>query len=153
MQRVIRSRSDYRQTILRNQLTSLILYETLRTTKAKAKLLISFANRFYNKIKTADLTAKKLAHATILDKMAIRKLFEEILPRYQKTETTFVNVLRLTSRPGDNAPMALVSLIHQLKVESKTKPQDTKTIPDESLSKQATQSSLKDTAESVTKNK
>lgn len=121
MKRVVRAHSDFLSTQLRNQLTSLVLYEAVTTTKKNAQDLLPFANRFFNKVKAADLLAKKVAHATLFDKKAIAKVFEEILPRYKKGDTTFVRSLRVAPRKGDNAPQSLVSLIAPLKInETKT---------------------------------
>lgn len=126
MKRVVRAHSDFLSTQLRNQLTSLVLYEAVTTTTANAKNLLPFANRFFNKMKKADLGAKKLAHATLFDKKAIEKVFEEIMPRYKSEETTFVRSLRVAPRKGDNAPQTLVSLIATLSVKPTAK-DDTET--------------------------
>lgn len=125
MYRVVRALSDFQQTELRNQLTSLVLYEAVTTTSAKARSLVPFSNRFFNKVRSNDLGAKKLAHSTLLDKKAIAKVFEEILPRYKSNETTFVRSLKAASRKGDNAPQTMVALIVPLKVET-TKAKTTK---------------------------
>lgn len=116
MKRVLRSQADYRSVLLRNQLTSLVLFETLTTTQAKAKALLPFVNRFFNRVKVTGLTATRLAHQTLLDPNAVKKVFEEILPRFDAKETTFVREYRIMPRRGDNAPQTMVSLIHPLKV-------------------------------------
>ncbi|QQG50112.1 MAG: L17 family ribosomal protein [Candidatus Berkelbacteria bacterium] len=118
MYRVVRALSDFQQTELRSQLTSLVLYEAVTTTSAKARNLVPFSNRFFNTIRNKDLGAKKVAHSTLLDKKAIAKVFEEILPRYKDSETTFVRSLKVANRKGDNAPQTMVALIAPLKVES-----------------------------------
>ena len=114
MLRNLRAKADYKQTILRNQLTSLVLYEVIETTQAKAGALEPFANHFFNKVKDADLSAKKLAHATLFDVNAVKKVFEEILPRFKSGETTFVKVLNCAPRRGDSAAMAIVALTKTL---------------------------------------
>lgn len=114
MQRVLRSQADFRSTILRNQLTSLVLFEAITTTKAKAGHLSPFVNRFFNRVKAGDLSAKKLAHQTLLDPNAVKKVFEEILPRFAKSETNFVREYKVMPRRGDNSPQALVALIKPL---------------------------------------
>lgn len=120
MKRLLRSQHDYRTTLLRNQLTSLILFESLTTTLSKAKELVAFTNHFFNSVKTGGLNQTRLTHQTLLDKNAVRKVFEELLPRYKKEETTFVRLLRTQSRHGDNASMALVTFIRPL-VATETK--------------------------------
>lgn len=114
MKRTLRSQADYRQTMLRNQLTSLVLYEAVTTTSFKANQLIAFANRFFNRVKLADLPGKRLAHETLFDKNAVKKIFEEILPRYQKEDTTFTTTYRILPRHGDNAAMTMVTLTKTL---------------------------------------
>jgi len=121
MKRTLRAQSDFKKTLLRNQLTSLILFESVTTTKAKAKQLIPFADRFFNRIKSADLNAKRLANEVLFDKNAVSKSFEEILPRYNEAEVTFVRSFRLLSRKGDRAEMMMVGLIKPLQVKKESK--------------------------------
>jgi len=129
MKRNLRAQSDYREMLLRNQLTSLVLFESITTTKTKAKMLIPFANHFLNKVRIADFNAKRLAAKTLLDKNAINKIFEEILPRYKKEETTFVRSYRVMPRKGDTAQMMMVNIIKPLMVKEDkvSKPKTEKT--------------------------
>lgn len=127
MQRVLRSQADFRSTISRNQLTSLILFESITTRTGKAKSLVAFANRFFNRIKAGDLNAKKLAHQVLLDENAIKKVFEEILPRFDATETNFLRTLRVAPRRGDSAEQRLVMLTKTLQVSAKPAPKAKKT--------------------------
>lgn len=114
MERLLRSQADYRQTLLRNQLTSLVLFETLTTTTAKARQLLPFVNRMINRMKTGDMNAVRLANQTFLDANAAKKLFEEILPRYSKDETNYVRTYRLMPRRGDSAPQMMVAFTKTL---------------------------------------
>lgn len=119
MKRVLRAQHDFKSTTLRNQLTSLVLYEAITTTTPKAKELVAFANHFFNRAKIADLAAKKYAHQTLLVSPAVAKVYEEVLPRYEREATTFVRMLKTTPRHGDNAPMSMVLLLQPLTVEKK----------------------------------
>jgi len=114
MQRLLRARTDFQRTHERNLLTSLLLYENLTTTKTSAKLLVSRANQFMNRVKSADLSAKRFAAQELLDRAASRKVFEEILPRYQENETTYCRLVPAAPRRGDNAPQAMVVLTKTL---------------------------------------
>ncbi len=114
MKRTLRSQTDFRQVLLRNQLTSLVLFESLTTTSANAKLLIPFVNRFFTSVKEADLTAKRHAHEILLDKNAVKKTFEEILPRFKGKPTSFIRQYKLMPRRGDNAPQTLVTFTQLL---------------------------------------
>jgi len=132
MKRLLRSQHDYRTTLLRNQLTSLVLFESITTTLSKAKELVAFTNHFFNSVKANQLNQTRLAHQTLLDKNAVRKVFEELLPRYGQTETTFVRLLRTKSRHGDNAAMAIITFIRPLSVVTKKNKEETAVTPVES---------------------
>lgn len=100
---------DYRNIMLRNLLTSLILHETIQTTHAKAKPLKVAVNNLINKVKTKDLQAKRTAKSILLDNNAYKKLFEDILDRLEDG-TDVASLIKLNNRLGDNAPMAMISL-------------------------------------------
>jgi large subunit ribosomal protein L17 len=119
MQRVLRSQADFKTTLLRNQLTSLVTYEAITTTAAKAVELEAYANRFFNRVKAGDFLAKRLAHETLLTKISVQKLFEEVLPRFEAETTTFVTKHQIAPRRGDSAKQAMISLQKLLKVEKK----------------------------------
>lgn len=119
MRRVLRARSDFANTTLRNQLTSLVLYEAIVTGRLNGKQLASYADHFFNKVKIADLTARKYAHSILLDKNAVRKVFEEILPRYGGSATNYVRSLIAMPRRGDNAKQLTVMLIKEATVTTK----------------------------------
>ncbi len=124
MKRTLRAQSDFRSTLLRNQLTSLVLFESVTTTKAKAKQLVPFAERFFNRVRSADFNAKRLSGQTLFDKNASLKVFEEILPRYGADQAAFVRTFRVIPRHGDNAEMAMVTFTKPLQVKAKAeKPQ------------------------------
>lgn len=117
MKRTLRAQSDFHTTLLRNQLTSLVLFESVTTTKAKAKQLVPFADHFFNRVRSGDVNAKRLANQTLLDANTAVKVFEEILPRYRPDETTFVRHFRVIPRHGDSAEMMMVTLIKPLQVK------------------------------------
>ena len=117
MWRVLRSQSDFSNTTLRNQLTSLVLYEAIVTSRLYGKQLVSFADHFFYRVKAADLTAHKFAHSVLLDKNAVKKVFEDILPRYEATATNYVRSISAAPRRGDNAKQLAVMLIKEAKIE------------------------------------
>lgn len=117
MIRNIRTQSDYKKTLVRNQLTSLVLYESITTTNRKAKALVSFANRFFYRTKVKDLSSIRYAQAILFDPNALKKVFEEIAPRYPSDATTFVRSYKTSPRKGDSAEQVIVSLLKPLQVE------------------------------------
>lgn len=123
----LRARSDYRSTQLRNQLTSLVLYEAITTTSSQAGNLAAFANRFFRQSRGDNLTARRRAHQTLLDKNAVKKLFGEIFPRYSRETTNFLRVLKVAPRRGDAAEQSIVFLTKTLKESGKTEKTDAAT--------------------------
>lgn len=97
--------------MLRNMATSLFLHGRVETTLAKAKELRVFAEPLITKAKRGDLHARRLVARRINDGVALRKLFEEIAPRYAERPGGYTRVRRLGHRPGDAADMAILELV------------------------------------------
>ena len=115
MRVTLRSKTDYRRTLLRNQLTSLVHFESVKTTKNQAKQLVAFANHFFNQIKASDVNSRRRAAGILFSPLAIKKVFDDLLPRYSQETTTFVRPLSLGRRLGDNAALTLISFLPALK--------------------------------------
>jgi len=75
--------SAHRETLLRSLTTSLLLYEKIITTVAKAKELRKIAERMITLAKRKDLHARRQAAEVIQDERVLKKLFETIGERYQ----------------------------------------------------------------------
>lgn len=96
----------------RNMATSIILYEKVKTTQAKAKLIKPIVEKMISKAKSQDLaTAMKTLNGTLTDKNASRKLIREILERYKDRNSGFLRITPLGFRPGDAAPMVQIELV------------------------------------------
>jgi large subunit ribosomal protein L17 len=61
--------------------------------------------------KTATLANRRLAYSRLRDHGTVSKLFGELGPRYAKRNGGYLRILKFGFRKGDNAPMALVSLL------------------------------------------
>ena len=104
-------RSEPRRAMLRNLATSVILGGRIQTTEAKAKQLKSIADKMITLGKRNDLHARRQALAYLLDENAVTKLFEEIAPRYGERQGGYTRVLKLGTRRGDAAPMAIIEFV------------------------------------------
>jgi len=111
MRRIFDRNKDHREHMLRNLVTSLVLYEKVDTTKAKAKELKSFIDRIIARSKKADLTATKNLHKVFFDSNAVKKVLEVLVPRYQERSSGFTKTYGLKNRLGDNAEMVRIELI------------------------------------------
>jgi len=103
----------HRRALFRNLVTALLEYESVRTTDAKAKELRRWADRMITLGKRGSLHARRRA-ATVLQRWSVlKKLFDEIAPRYGKRQGGYTRVVKLGRRAGDAALMSLVELVER----------------------------------------
>lgn len=103
--------SSHRLMMLRNMVTDLFRHERIETTLAKAKELRSFAEKLITLGKRGDLKAKREVLKYVMDKSIMRKLFNEIAPRYKDRQGGYTRLYRTTFRKGDGAPMSVIELV------------------------------------------
>jgi len=107
----IESNKSNKNHILRNLITSLILFEQLETTETKAKAVKSYADKVLSGAKTSDFNTIRNLNKIFFDKNAVKKIIEELIPRYAKRNSGFIRSYHLKNRPGDNASMMRLELI------------------------------------------
>jgi len=89
---------------------SLLTHERIKTTLAKGKELRSWADRIISLGKRGDLAARRRAFDLLRDRDVVKKLFEEIAPRFKDRAGGYTRVLKTGPRLGDAAPLSLVEL-------------------------------------------
>jgi large subunit ribosomal protein L17 len=112
-------RSGPRRALLRNLVEGLFLAspteehaERIQTTPEKAKEARRLAERLITLGKRGTLAARRRALELLPNKKAVRKLFDEIAPRYEDREGGYTRILRLgTRRVGDAAGQVLFELV------------------------------------------
>ena len=102
--------SSHRKAMFRNMAASLIEYESISTTLAKAKELRRTLEPLITLAKEDDVSRRRRAFNKIRNKAAVGKLFNEIGPRFKDRPGGYLRILKKGSRPGDSAPMALIQL-------------------------------------------
>jgi len=105
----------------RRQLCSLILHEKVTTTEARAKLLKREAERLISRSKRLDLTTRRRLLAFLPEKPAAEKLFERIVPQFTSRVGGYVRVIKLPPRRGDQAPLARVEFVEEIKTKGRKK--------------------------------
>ena len=108
--------SSHRLAMLRNMTVSLLRHETIKTTLPKAKELRRVVEPIITLGKKPSLANRRLAFDRLRDREIVVKLFDEIGPRYATRNGGYLRILKCGFRDGDNAPMALVSLLDQPEV-------------------------------------
>jgi large subunit ribosomal protein L17 len=116
--------SSHRLAMLRNMTVSLLRHEEITTTLPKAKELRRVAEPMITLGKKPSLANRRLAFDRLRDRDIVEKLFSDLGPRYAKRNGGYLRILKTGFRKGDNAPLALVSLMDR--VDSDAKPEEGK---------------------------
>ena len=103
--------TSHRRALFRNQLASLFTHERITTTLPKAKDLRPLAEKMVTLGKRGGLHARRLALKNVPDAGVIKKLFDEIAPRFKDRVGGYTHILKLGRRPGDGAEMAILEFI------------------------------------------
>lgn len=130
---------DQRAALLKGLVSSLIQYGKIETTLPKAKEIVPIIEKLITKAKKGDLAARRAVIASVSTHEIAYKLFDEIAPQLTKRSSGHVRVTRTRLRVGDNAQLASVEFVDELKSVPATK---AKTKPKASPKKSATKSKV-----------
>ncbi len=100
-----------RELMLRNMASSLIIYEKIKTTKAKAQVLRPLVEKMISSSKAGDLNARRGLIKVLLQKNAIKKAMEVLGDRYKERDGGYTRIIKLGSRGGDGAEMVQIELV------------------------------------------
>ena len=114
-------KAEHRKALLANQVCSLIEHRRIKTTLAKAKAVRPIAERMVTLGKNGSIHARRTAFATLRQKDAVKKLFDEIAPASGERSGGYTRIIRLGQRSSDSAFMALIEWVDSpITVEEKT---------------------------------
>jgi len=103
--------TSHRKAMFRNQLTALFTHERIITTLAKAKELRPLAERMVTLAGTGSLPARRKVLTMVPDKEIVRRLFDEVAPRFTDRPGGYTRIMRLGRRRGDGAEMAIIEFV------------------------------------------
>jgi large subunit ribosomal protein L17 len=98
----------HRKALMRNLVKALLTREQIRTTDAKAKELRRHADRIVTLGKKGTLHARRLAYVYLGSRKLVKRLFDDVAPRFQGRAGGYTRVLKLGLRRGDAAPLSVV---------------------------------------------
>ena len=101
----------HRKAMLSNMVTSLFASERIQTTTAKAKEARRVAERMITFARKGDLSARRHVARTVKDPDVLRKLFDDIAPRYIDRPGGYTRILKTGTRKGDAASTAILELV------------------------------------------
>ena len=108
--------AEHRKALLANQVCSLIEHQRIKTTLAKAKAVRPLAERMVTLGKNGSIHARRTALATLRQKSAVKKLFDDIAPRSAERNGGYTRIVKLGQRKSDSARMAFIEWVDMAEV-------------------------------------
>lgn len=106
------SDKDHTKALMRNLAMSVIIYEKIKTTRAKAKAVQPFVERLISIAKGADKShAIREIERLLQHENSSKKIFEVLNEKYKDKSSGFTRITKLGYRNGDNAPVVQLELI------------------------------------------
>jgi large subunit ribosomal protein L17 len=101
-----------RISLYRNLTVSILRYERVKTTEAKAKEVRGRVERMISLAKRGDLTARRAVVSEFPNEpLVVTKLFDEIAPKYADRTSGFTRIVRIGQRQGDAAEIVQIELV------------------------------------------
>lgn len=107
---------DQRRALLKSLADSLIVHESIETTLPKAKDLVPYTEKLITKAKKGDLASRRIIISQLQTVEAAHKLVDELAPKLSARQSGHLRISKTGSRRGDNAELARVSFVDDLKV-------------------------------------
>ena len=106
---------DQREALVKSLAESLIIHESIETTLPKAKAVVPYVEKLITKAKKGNLHNRRQIVAALQQISTAHKLVDEIAPKLGGRTSGYFRIKRTTLRRGDNAEMARVSFVDDLK--------------------------------------
>lgn len=100
-----------RQALLRNLAASVILYEKVRTTIAKAKAVQPLVEKMISLGKQKTLATRRQIYAFFPTEQPVKKIVEDLSGRYAERKGGYSRIIKIGPRQGDGAEMVVIELI------------------------------------------
>ena len=104
-------KASHRKALHRNMVTSLIKYERIETTQAKAKEIRRTAEKLVTRAKVDSVHNRRIVAKTVYEKDMVNKLFTEVGPRFTERPGGYTRILKLGKRSGDAADMVILEFL------------------------------------------
>lgn len=106
---------DQREALIKSLAEALIIHGSIETTLPKAKAVVPYVEKLITKAKKGDLHNRRQVIAGLQTIATAHKLVDDIAPKLAGRTSGHLRVERTTNRRGDNAEMARVSFVDDLK--------------------------------------
>lgn len=104
-------KKEHREALLSNLACQLIQHKRIVTTLAKAKALRVFVEPLITKSKQNTTHQRRIVFSYLQDKEAIKELFDVISEKVAGRPGGYTRIIKLGTRPGDNAELAMIEMV------------------------------------------
>ncbi len=126
---------DQREALIESLAEALIIHGSIVTTLPKAKAVVPYVEKLITKAKKGDLHNRRQVLSALQTVSSTHKLVDEIAPKLTGRTSGHLRITKEANRRGDNAPMARVSFVDDLKEAPVAKPAAKKAEPAEKEAK------------------
>lgn len=109
--RKLKRTSSHKKALLVNLATALFRHKKIKTTVAKAKEARSFVEQLITKARKGDIPARRYIARFIKDREVLKELFNEIVVKVGERPGGYTRVVKIGSRRGDGADLAILELV------------------------------------------
>lgn len=106
---------DQREALVKGLADSLVKYESIETTLPKAKEVVPYVEKLITKAKKGDLHNRRQVISGLQTLESAHKLVDEVAPKLKGRDSGHLRIERTRMRRGDNAQLARVSFVDDLK--------------------------------------
>lgn len=108
--RMLSRNKSQRKALLKTLTSSLFLYEKIKTTEAKAKELRVMAEKSITRARRNTVFSRRVLAKTLSPKI-VKKLVDEIAPKYKDRDGGYTRIIKLGPRKSDSAKMVIIELV------------------------------------------
>ncbi len=109
--KILDRKKESRELMLHNLASSILIYEKVKTTEAKAKTVKPLVEKFITIARKGDLTSRRKLIAVLPQKLAVKKAMEVLGNRYKDKKGGYTRIVKLGARQGDGADMVQIELV------------------------------------------
>ncbi|MFH1172938.1 MAG: 50S ribosomal protein L17 [bacterium] len=100
-----------REAMLKSLATSLVLYEKIKTTEAKAKAIKPLVEKLITKGKVDNLANRRFLVKELYVYNAVKKVLEVLSPKYKERPGGYLRIIKLGQRQGDGAKVVQIEFV------------------------------------------
>lgn len=109
--KILSRKKSPKKALFKNLASSLIIYENIKTTEAKAKAIRPIVEKLVTKGKKNNLASRRQLLNFLRNEKAVNKILEVISPRYKERDGGYLKIIKFPATRNDNAKMAIIKFV------------------------------------------